>query len=157
MVSNTLNALDNIWRPLSSRLHTPRHIMVACTRYQIICYGIRHTQRSWKDLTSIFILGNHSRGISWLFLRDIKVMASSTLNALDNTWRPFSSRLLTPEGHPITQQRGRDIACFPEKKQPFPLHDDVIKWNHFPRYWQFVRGIHRSPHKGQWRGALMFF
>ena len=39
-------------------------------------------------------------------------------------------------------------------------HDDVIKWNHLPRYWPFVRGIHRSPvnslHKGQWRGALMF-
>ena len=39
-------------------------------------------------------------------------------------------------------------------------HDDVIKWNHFPRYWPFKRGIHRSPvnspHKGQWRGALMF-
>ena len=38
-------------------------------------------------------------------------------------------------------------------------HDDVIKWKHFPRYWPFVRGIHRSPrnspHKGQWRGALM--
>ena len=24
-------------------------------------------------------------------------------------------------------------------------HDDVIKWKHFPRYWHFVRGIHRSP------------
>ena len=24
-------------------------------------------------------------------------------------------------------------------------HDDVIKWKHFPRYWLFVRGIHRSP------------
>ena len=39
-------------------------------------------------------------------------------------------------------------------------HDDVIKWKHFPRYWPFVRGIHRSPvnfpHKGQWRGTLMF-
>ena len=37
-------------------------------------------------------------------------------------------------------------------------------WRHqmetFPRYWPFVWGIHRSPvnspHKGQWRGALMF-
>ena len=37
-------------------------------------------------------------------------------------------------------------------------------WRHqmekFPRYWPFVRGIHRSPvnspHKGQWRGALIF-
>ena len=40
------------------------------------------------------------------------------------------------------------------------FHDDVIKWQHFPRYWPFVRGIHRSPvnspRKGQWRGALMF-
>ena len=40
------------------------------------------------------------------------------------------------------------------------VYDDVIKWKHFPRYWPFVRGIHRwpvnSPHKGQWRGALMF-
>ena len=38
-------------------------------------------------------------------------------------------------------------------------HDDVIKWKHFPRYWPFVRGIHQppvnSPHKGQWREALM--
>ena len=40
------------------------------------------------------------------------------------------------------------------------VHDDVIKWKHFPRYWPFVMGIHRSPvnfpHKGQWRGALIF-
>ena len=31
-------------------------------------------------------------------------------------------------------------------------HDDVIKWKNFPRYWPFVKGIHRaavdSPHKG---------
>ena len=42
----------------------------------------------------------------------------------------------------------------------FHSHDDVIKWKRFPRYWPFVRGIHRSlvnsPHKSQWRGALMF-
>ena len=48
------------------------------------------------------------------------------------------------------------IASLAARKQ----HDDVIKWKHFPRYWPFVRGIHRSPvnspHKGQWRGALMF-
>ena len=37
-------------------------------------------------------------------------------------------------------------------------------WRHqieaFPRYWPYVLGTHRwpknSPHKGQWRGALMF-
>ena len=39
-------------------------------------------------------------------------------------------------------------------------HDDIIKWKHFPCYWPFVQGIHRStvnsPHKGQWRRALIF-
>ena len=33
-------------------------------------------------------------------------------------------------------------------------------WKHFPRYWPFVLGTHRSPvnslHKGQWGGALIF-
>ena len=42
----------------------------------------------------------------------------------------------------------------------FWFHYEVIKRKPFPRYWPFVRGIHRSPvnspHKGQWRGALMF-
>ena len=42
----------------------------------------------------------------------------------------------------------------------FRFHDNIIIWKHFPRRWSFVRGIHRSPvnspHKGQWRGALMF-
>ena len=40
------------------------------------------------------------------------------------------------------------------------IHDDIIKWKHFPRYRPSVRGIHRSPvnslHKGQWRRTLMF-
>ena len=39
-------------------------------------------------------------------------------------------------------------------------HDDVIKWKHFPRYWPFVRRIHRSPvnspHNDQCRGALIY-
>ena len=52
------------------------------------------------------------------------------------------------------------IWSFYEDTQHNPHHDDVIKWKHFPRYWPFVREIHRSPvnfpHKGQWRGALMF-
>ena len=49
-------------------------------------------------------------------------------------------------------------SVFSEKYEP---HDDAIKWKHFPCYWPFVRGIHRSPvnslHKDQWRGASMFF
>ena len=51
------------------------------------------------------------------------------------------------------------VGCF-IRRLFIPQHDHVMKWKHFPRYWPFVRGIHRSPvnspHKGQWRGALMF-
>ena len=39
-------------------------------------------------------------------------------------------------------------------------HDDFTRWKHFPCYWPFVGGIHRSPvnypHKGHWRGAWVF-
>ena len=42
-----------------------------------------------------------------------------------------------------------------------PIHDDAIKWKHFPRYWPFVWGNRRSPvhspHKGQWRRVLVFY
>ena len=48
---------------------------------------------------------------------------------------------------------GRFVLCFVTAVMPQLSHDDVTKWKHFPRYWPFVRGIHRfpvnSPHKGQ--------
>ena len=44
--------------------------------------------------------------------------------------------------------------------EPYHMMTSSIFWKKIPRYWPFVRGIHRSPvnspHKGQWRGALMF-
>ena len=56
-----------------------------------------------------------------------------------------------------------DLISYPLLKywlKLFAKHDDAIKWKHLPRNWPFVRGIHHSPvispHKGQWRGALMF-
>ena len=40
------------------------------------------------------------------------------------------------------------------KTKALYAQNDVIKWKHFPRYWPFVRGIHRSPvnspHRGLW-------
>ena len=55
---------------------------------------------------------------------------------------------------------GRTIMLSLRKFLSFLIHDDVTKWKYFPRYWPFVRGIHRSPvnspHKGQWRGAFVF-
>ena len=40
------------------------------------------------------------------------------------------------------------------------MHDDVIKWKHFPRNWPFVRGIHRSrwiPHTKASDAELLMF
>ena len=51
-------------------------------------------------------------------------------------------------------------AWWQHKTEVNNSHADVIKWKPFPRYWSFLRGIHRrplnSPHKGQWCRALMF-
>ena len=37
------------------------------------------------------------------------------------------------------------IGVFSKASSHRRHHDDVIKWKHFPGYWPFVRGIHRSP------------
>ena len=62
--------------------------------------------------------------------------------------------------HLMLPTKANDIATTKQgKTKPCP-NDDVINWKHFTRYWPFVRVIQRlpvnSPHKGQWRGALMF-
>ena len=70
-----------------------------------------------------------------------------------------SITVYTQKRHPKARPHGFSRNNWPFY-QIFVIHDDVITWKHFPRYWPFVRGIHRSPvnspHKGQWRGALMF-
>ena len=62
--------------------------------------------------------------------------------------------------HPWNRGTSYDWLNASEVSLRISEDNDVIKWKHFPRYWPFVRGIHRcpvnSPHKGQWRGALMF-
>ena len=74
---------------------------------------------------------------------------------------PFNWNAVEPYELQVSIGSGNGLVSIGSKPLPKPkLHDDVIKWKHFPRYWPFVRGIHRSPvnspHKGQWRGALMF-
>ena len=68
------------------------------------------------------------------------------------TWS-FFPKILTKKQQPIVHL---SMECLVNSNS----HDDAIKWKHFPRYWPFVQGIYRSPlnspHKGQWRGALMF-
>ena len=72
------------------------------------------------------------------------------------TWTNADPLLIEP----LIVKVYQTFARFEWKLKKKNLHDDVIKWKHFTRYWLFVRGIHRSPvnspHKGQLSGALMF-
>ena len=74
--------------------------------------------------------------VKWTISSDTNVRSS--VNSVEKSWNALFI-LISAYGH---------------------AHDDVIKWKHFPRYWPFVRGIHRSsvnsPHKGQCSGVLMF-
>ena len=79
---------------------------------------------------------------------DERVLVSwSSLSVRPSVCQPFcplNLSLLNPKGYCVHHS-----------------HDDAIKWKPFPRYWPFPRRIPRSrvnsPHKGQWRGALMFY
>ena len=85
--------------------------------------------------------------LAWLGQRHAK----QTNRALHNLVCPHTQPWLPTVNTPLTNPLYFIVAF---------SHDDVIKWKHFPRYWPFVRGIHRSPvnspHKGQWRVALIF-
>ena len=86
---------------------------------------------------------------------------TKVLGSLSYAFWQFLQQVLKKSRHLISQTLCT-IVCYqlPSSSKIQGVHDDVIKWKHFPRYWPFVRGIHRSPvnstHKGQWRGALMF-
>ena len=80
------------------------------------------------------------------------------------TYNPGPYQLTLTENRPWISNHFhcsvRDVHVGINHCGPNLLHDDVIKWKHFPRHRPFVRGIHRSsvnsPQKGQWRGDLIF-
>ena len=82
------------------------------------------------------------------------VLARS-LKHVDNVWLRFQCPIFA--GHVFKSNYVYFIKILPKLVHE---HDDVIKWKQFPRSWLFVRGIHwspvNSPHKDQWRGALVF-
>ena len=83
--------------------------------------------------------------------------ASIRLMLRHRSWTQWKSRavMLTTLSSLVAQQivmttwcaSGDDkvvTAAFPGFQWQSLDHDDVIKWTHFPRYWPFVWGIHRS-------------
>ena len=86
----------------------------------------------------------------------------SSFNDSYRAWKQAvcGKRHLSDTTHKFTLLPGQFICDHSLLKRFNTIHDDVIKWKHVPRNWPFVRGIPRSsvnsPHKGQWRGALIF-
>ena len=71
--------------------------------------------------------------------------------------------LLLVEGYILTRSMrfrlARNLCCFICRwSTDFAVHDDVIKWKHISALLALYAGNSpaNSPHKGQWRGALMF-
>ena len=107
----------------------------------------------WYNVKSIQDDGDNSRNPVAHYGRKSKEIKSS----ISRGYFPPNNSRKTPVAHTL----GRDLGVWWVLRLPevCPWHSDVIKWKHFPRYWSFVQRIHRwlvnSPHKGQWRGALM--
>ena len=114
------------------------------TSGKLVCWrnndGCRAMMPFVENINSFFHIRFyvHNNSISWALARDVHELCTNDTYAL---WYYHISLKVIVNNF---------VLC----------HDDVIKWEHFPCYWPFVRRIHRStvnfPHKGQWRGALMF-
>ena len=59
--------------------------------------------------------------------------------AMIKRWMSFEPLHELPQICPLSWSQVFVVRCL-----TILLHDDVIKWKHFPRNWPFVRGIHRS-------------
>ena len=84
------------------------------------------------------------------------ILASYLLNQYVFDWHWFDDKMISPSLITHTGHRSW-VNWFGHHY----LHDDVTKWTHFPRYWPFMWGMNspvpvNSPHRGQWRGTLMF-
>ena len=137
-------------RPMSWRHSTVIDTILTCCRQSFIRCHLFHATLYWWD----YVIQNDRRCV--LMFKISKFL--SAMKKGFNGCVPMFSSPYVPQSlcTPISMLHGPDVSrpWVPQK------HDDVIKWKKFPRYWPFARGIHRwpvnSPHKGQWRGTLMF-
>ena len=68
------------------------------------------------------------------------VVCDKHVRLFQNNWNPLDG---------IWMQGYVSLCCYGDinfsESMLMTHHDDVMKWKHFPRYWPFVQGIHRSP------------
>ena len=113
------------------------------------------------NLSSWKIGSNESSQISWRFSLCPISNACFTRECMFFNWKKKSRHKNTLHYQYRGCIRPREASSQGSISRDIDdVHDDVFEWKHFPRYWPFVRGIHRSPvnspNKGQWREALMF-
>ena len=89
--------------------------------------------------------------------RQAIILANAVLLLIRPLETNFSEILIKIETLFIHENASKNIVC---EMAAILSRGSWVKWEYFPRYWPFVRGIHRSPlnrpHNGEWRGALMF-
>ena len=104
----------------------------------------------------------------WTLLRNSTIESSSAtsqwrhMGAMEHEiihgWpvdSPHKNQRCGKSSHVMASPRLREVA---KTNWWHRIHDDVIKWKHFPRCWSFVRRIHRSPtQRPVTRSFVVFF
>ena len=125
--------------------------------------------RLWTGFASVQIRARH-RAITWtnvdllsvgpIGTNFVEIWIEIMIFLFKNMWLKISSAKWRPFGFTDVSFLLIILMCRFFCQDHRKSHNDAIKWKHFPRHWPFVRGIQRppvdSPHKGQWRGALVF-
>ena len=161
MLSNLSNVAQHSWIPVVAKFH------IQIKKYSNISMYIDIRLFTWRLLHILWIMiGRCNLELDW-------IPASSTgrnssggnicIKSYTRMYTPTPSRVSGSVSLVVLDYGFLAVAIMSVSNCSKELtldHDDVIKWKHCPRYWHFVRGIHRSPlnspHKGQWRGALIF-
>ena len=102
--------------------------------YRVICEIM-----TWSDDKTKLIHKNIS---TRLRLRALKPYEKNE-NPHHNNKGAYAVKTKSEVPHSGTIKRLSPLPSELNPKQA--VHDDVIKWKHFLRYWPLVRGIHRSP------------
>ena len=97
-------------------------------------------QRSGSTLAQVMACcltaPSHYLNLRWFIISKVKWHSSKSKFTRDNSVINHWNYLKFHSNFPGANELNDRIM---------QLHDDVIKWNHFPRYWPLVRGIQWSP------------
>ena len=104
-----------------------------CCHFEVVSFKrlVINWPTLWDSLmTSIKIMKVHNVASVWLWVKLLERFHQS--RCVGNFWF-----------HQQTTKYAKIDQKYPNKCGEQAKHDDVIKWKHYPRYWLFVRRIHR--------------